>query len=150
MFITYLFCGLYCSFRDEFDLQSHAKPCASRFTIPREGFLVPFSMRLISACVIPVLSDNSFCVNPSLFRASIIAWIISYSGWKAGFDVMNQVTRGRPGNILSAVQGRMSGVKSAFSGTIDHAKSVVSGGPERIDELTVKAIQRTNYRSGDR
>ena len=62
------------------------RPCASRFTIPREGFLVPFSMRLISACVIPVLSDNSFCVNPSLFRASIIAWIISYSGWRASYS----------------------------------------------------------------
>lgn len=70
--------------------------------------------------------------------------------WKAGFDVMNQVTRGRLDNILSAVQGRMSGVKSDFPGTMNHAKSVVSGGQKRIDVLTVKATQRTNYRSGGR
>lgn len=37
-------------------------PCASFFTILRLGFLVPFSIRLISACVIPVLADKSFCV----------------------------------------------------------------------------------------
>ena len=35
-------------------------PWASFFTIFRLGFLVPFSMRLISACVIPVLADKSF------------------------------------------------------------------------------------------
>ena len=38
------------------------KPCASFFTIFRLGFRVPFSIRLISACVIPVLADKSFWV----------------------------------------------------------------------------------------
>jgi TP901 family phage tail tape measure protein len=55
--------------------------------------------------------------------------------WKAGFDVMNQVTGGRLGNILSAVQSRMSGVKSAFSGAMEKAKSVVSGGLARIRDF---------------
>ena len=40
----------------------HPSPFASLFNIERLGFRVPFSIRLISACVIPVLSDNSFCV----------------------------------------------------------------------------------------
>ena len=40
----------------------HPNPFASLFNIERLGFRVPFSIRLISACVIPVLSDNSFCV----------------------------------------------------------------------------------------
>ena len=37
-------------------------PCAKRFIILKLGFLVPFSILLISACVIPVLAASSFCV----------------------------------------------------------------------------------------
>ena len=61
-------------------------PCASFFTILRLGFLVPFSIRLISACVIPVLADKSFCVIFCCTLASIIAWIISYSGCNASYS----------------------------------------------------------------
>ena len=61
-------------------------PCASFFTILRLGFLVPFSIRLISACVIPVLADKSFCVIFCCTLASIIAWIISYSGYNASYS----------------------------------------------------------------
>lgn len=61
-------------------------PCASFFTILRLGFLVPFSIRLISACVIPVLADKSFCVIFCYTLASIIAWIISYSGCNASYS----------------------------------------------------------------
>ena len=45
-------------------------PCASFFTILRLGFLVPFSIRLISACVIPVsLIDESHKVYAPLRSA---------------------------------------------------------------------------------
>lgn len=62
------------------------KPLASFLTILKLGFLVPFSILLISACVIPVRSDNSFCVIFWLTLASIIACIISYSGYNASYS----------------------------------------------------------------
>ncbi len=45
-------------------------PSASLFIVYIEGLASPVSMRLISACEMPVLADNSFCVSFVTFLAS--------------------------------------------------------------------------------
>ena len=49
---------------------------ANFFNVFSEGLAFPFSILLISPCVIPVKSDNSFCVIFLSFLASIISFII--------------------------------------------------------------------------
>lgn len=56
------------------------KPSARRCRVFSEGFAFPFSNLLISACVMPVFSDNSFWVKPVSCRAFNMAFIISNSG----------------------------------------------------------------------
>ena len=43
-------------------------PAANRFRVRREGFPVPFSSRLISACWMPVISASCCCVRLRLSR----------------------------------------------------------------------------------
>lgn len=52
--------------------------------------------------------------------------------WKAGFDVIDNVTGGKLGDALSKAKEKTAGIRDAFSGAMDKAKAVVSGGLDRI------------------
>ncbi|MGO5292880.1 phage tail tape measure protein [Bilifractor sp. LCP19S3_H10] len=91
---------------------------------------------------------NTVKTNTTAAWSAIKASIASHSGgikgiirtamagyqnlWKAGFQMMNQVTGGKLGSILATVRSKMAGVKLAFSGAMESAKTVVSGGLARI------------------
>jgi TP901 family phage tail tape measure protein len=52
--------------------------------------------------------------------------------WKAGFDVINQVTGGRLGDALSSARSKLSDIKNAFSEKMNGAKDAVKSAIDRI------------------